>query len=112
MSFFFFFFAAFDNMRLKYTVLACMKVVAKKLVKREGGSYNPIIEYERYSSTDGVHRMQMFAFQANFLEDKLSPDARLFYLAFAFVDGANEVGRHILSYVGRNKSEDEEQEGD
>jgi hypothetical protein len=100
-----------ENRELRFFVLTCMNSVDRTFRKKEGGSYNPVLDYERYSAADGVHRMQCRAFQANFLEDKPSPDARLFYLAFTFVDGtdgiANGIARCILSYVGRNKSEDE-----
>jgi hypothetical protein len=66
-----------------------------------------LVNYGAYMSNDGVHSMICSREQALFL-DELSRDACLFYLAFTFVDGtdgiANGVGRHILSYVGIQKS--------
>jgi hypothetical protein len=71
------------------------------------------IAYKRYMANNGVHPLMMRREQADYL-DTFSPDAQVFYLAFAFVDGtdgiANGIARHILSYVGRNKSEDRRRE--
>jgi hypothetical protein len=68
-------------------------------------------DYKRYMANDGVQQMRVSLNQTNYL-NALSADAQLFFIAFTHVDGtdgvANGIGRHILSYVGRNKSEDEE----
>jgi hypothetical protein len=98
-----------ESIKLRFLVLWCMSVVDKKFRKREAGSYNTIIDCNRYSAANGVDRMQCYQIQAHFLEDELSPEARLFYLAFTFVDGtdgiSNGIARHILSYVGLTESE-------
>jgi hypothetical protein len=67
------------------------------------GRDDTIIAYNSFRASDGVSSMAVNRNQAEFL-DGLSLDARLFYLAFTFVDGtdgiANGVGRNILDYVG------------
>jgi flagellar capping protein FliD len=66
------------------------------------------IAYKRYMANNGVHPLMMRREQADYL-DTFGPDAQLFYLAFAFVDGtdgiANGIARHILSYVGSTLGE-------
>jgi hypothetical protein len=107
-------FAAFENKELKYAVLVSMAAVDKKYREKEHAANRDAatdIAYKRYMANNGVHPLMMRREQADYL-DTFSPDARLFYLAFAFVDGtdgiANGIARNILSYVGRNKSEDED----
>jgi hypothetical protein len=110
-------FAVFDNQELKYAVLACMDSVDKKYREKEHASNRDAtsedIAYKRYMANNGVHPLMMRREQALYL-DTFSANAQLFYLAFAFVDGtdgiANGIARNILSYVGRYKSEDEEEE--
>jgi hypothetical protein len=58
-------------------------------------------------ANNGVHPLIMKRDQADYV-DTFSPDARLFYLAFTFVDGDgidNGIGRLILSYVGASLGE-------
>jgi hypothetical protein len=110
-----FLFAAFENKELRYAVLVSMAAVDKKYREKEHEANRDAstedIAYKRYMANNGVHPLMMRREQADYL-DTFSPDAQLFYLAFAFVDGtdgiANGIARNILSYVGRNKSEDED----
>jgi hypothetical protein len=100
---------------LKYAVLMCMDTIDKKYRENEldGDAtieYTDYKHFKRYTAHNGVHPLVMTLKQAAYL-DTFSPAAQLFYLAFTFVDGdgiANGIARHILSYVGRNKSEDED----
>jgi hypothetical protein len=66
------------------------------------------VAYKRYKANDGVQKMIVKTRQAEYLHT-FSPAAQLYYIAYNFTDGtngiANGIGRHILSYVGRNKSE-------
>jgi hypothetical protein len=75
----------------------------KSFRQLEGGSDDTIIGYNSFRAADGVSSLAVNRNQADFL-DSLSLDARLFYLAFAHVDGtdelANGVARNILEYVG------------
>jgi hypothetical protein len=96
-----------------------MEIVDKKYREKEhdanqdAGASSPVdySDYKRYMANDGVQQMRVSSNQANYL-NALSADAQLFFIAFNHVDGtdgvANGIGRHILSYVGRNRSEDEE----
>jgi hypothetical protein len=107
-------FAAYDNTELKYAVLACIDSVDKKYREKEHvanrDATSEDIAYKLYMANNGVHPLMMRREQADYL-NTFSNDAQLFYLAFAFVDGtdgiANGIARIILSYVGRNKSEDD-----
>jgi hypothetical protein len=106
---------AFENRPLKYAILACIDAVDKKYREKEHDANRDAssgyFAYKGYMANNGVDPLMMKREQADYL-DTFSPDAQLFYLAFAFVDGtdgiANGIARHILSYVGRNKSEDED----
>jgi hypothetical protein len=98
-----------------------MEIVDKKYREKEHdpnrGSFVVIVvqysDYKRYMANDGVQQMRVSFNQANYL-NALSADAQLFFIAFTHVDGtdgvANGIGRHILSYVGRNKSEDKDED--
>jgi hypothetical protein len=87
-----------------------MDHVDKSFRQLEGGRDDPIIAYHKFCANNGVSSMAVNSNQAEFL-DSLSLDARLFYLAFTFVDGtdgiANGVGRNILDYVGAWEVSDE-----
>jgi hypothetical protein len=87
-----------------------MDHVDKSFRKLEGGCDEPIIAYHKFCAADGVRSLAVNSNQAEFL-DGLSLDARLFYLAFAHVDGtdgiANGVARNILDYVGAWEVNDE-----
>jgi hypothetical protein len=85
-----------------------MDCVDKRFRRLKGTSRTPVIAYHSFWANNGVSRMGVTSKQADFL-DTLSLDARLFYLAFTFVDGtdgiSNGIARHILSYAGAWKSE-------
>jgi hypothetical protein len=69
-----------------------------------------LIAYKRYMANNGVQPLMMETEQALYL-DTFSADARLFFLAFAFVDGdgiANGIARNILSYIGNTLGEGDE----
>jgi hypothetical protein len=65
-------------------------------------SSEQLIAYKLYMANNGVQSLMMEREQVDYL-NTFSPDAQLFYLAFAFVDGSgidNGIARNILSYVG------------
>jgi hypothetical protein len=67
------------------------------------------VAYNSYTAADGFSPLMMRKNQKEYL-NKLSVDARLIYLAFTHIgdsmgEDANEIGKIILSYVGRNQSE-------
>jgi hypothetical protein len=71
---------------------------AKEHDTRDATNVN--IAYRSYKTNDGVHLLVMKRAQADYL-DSFSPNARLYFLAFTFVDGTdgitNGIARHILS---------------
>jgi hypothetical protein len=85
-------------------VLWCMDIVDKKFREKERGDTSEgEIAYHRFMANNGVQPLIVRESQAEYL-DTFSHDSRLFYLAFAFVDGtdgiANGIARIILSYLG------------
>jgi hypothetical protein len=100
-------------MKMRFLVLWCMESVDKEFRKKErtndkdvSSTANIDINYS-YRANNGVQPLVVKREQADYL-NSFSPDARLFYLAFCFVDGdgvANGIGRHILSYVGGTLNE-------
>jgi hypothetical protein len=88
---------------MRFSVLLCMGSVDKKFREKDfGRQSNSEIAYNRYMANNGVQPLIMKRDQADYL-DTFCADARLFCLAFAFVDGSgidNGIARLILSYVG------------
>jgi hypothetical protein len=97
----------------RFLILTCIDHLDKSFRRLKGTSRTPIIGYHKFCANNGVNSMAVTSKQAEFL-DALTMNARLFYLAFAFVDGtdgiANGIGRLILEYVGA--WEEEEEDGD
>jgi hypothetical protein len=77
----------------------------KEHVGNTGEAATKYFAYKRYKDNTGIHPLAMSRAQAAYL-NTFSIKALLFYLAFTHIDEtdgiANEIGRHILSYVGIN----------
>jgi hypothetical protein len=102
-------FAAYENRKIRLLVLWCIGSVDKKLREKENDrdASNEDTSYQRYMANNGVQPLIMKRDQADYL-NTFSLDARLFYLAFTFVDGDgidNGIGRNIVSYVGNTLGE-------